>query len=190
MIWLSLAVAAIGLVVVVSASALVEVFRQLAEIRRALHLEDESLPLGVKSGELSTEEIGLPASVALEPAATVVFLSTKCATCLAIAETFRGGTPPAVWFVLPEHPEPRQLLEVLSSSAERIIVDKNDTITNLLGLHVTPSALITSFGQIREARALSSTRQLQALLPTVLPRQASSASSAPDQHPGRSLAGA
>jgi hypothetical protein len=174
--WLfALAAVLLVFVVAVCAAALVEVFRQLAELRRSLGLQDQPIPLGLKSGELRTDEIGLPKQIATEPQAITVFLSAKCATCLAIAESFRGGSPTTVWFVLPSPPVPEKLLDVLEASASRVILDENDEITDRLGLHVTPSVLTSSFGEITRAQAISSPRQVLALVPAVIPRMSSQA---------------
>ena len=160
----------LALVVAACAAALVEVFRQLAELRSALNLEDQPTPLSLKAGELNVADIGLPDELVAEPKAIVVFLSTSCATCLTIAEAFRGGSPSTVWFVLPESPPPSTLVEILADSAERVILDDGDAIATRLGLNVTPSVLTTSFGQITRAQAVSSGRQVLALVPTVFPR--------------------
>jgi hypothetical protein len=156
--------------VMVCAAALVEVFRQLAEIRRALNLQDEPIPLSLKTGEFTTKEIGLPTELALEPRSIVVFLSPKCATCLTIAEAFRGGSPATVWFVLTSPPAPAELIETLVHSAERVVVDDEDQIAIKLGLNVTPSVLSVSYGEISRAQAVSSPRQVLGLIPTVAPR--------------------
>jgi hypothetical protein len=171
MIWLLfLGGVAVTFVVAVCAAALIEVFRQLAELRIALNLQDEAIPLSLRAGELSTNEIGLPTALAAEPRTIVVFLSQKCATCLTIAEAFRGGSPVTVWFVLPSPPAPTGLLETLVHSNERVVVDENDEIADKLGLHVTPCVLTTSYGEITRAQAVSSPRQVLGLIPTVLPR--------------------
>ena len=155
---------------VVSSAALVEVFRQLTELRGTLNINDEPIPLGLKAGERRTDEIGLPSELAVEPKAIVVFLSTKCATCLTIAEAFRGGSPATVWFVLPSPPEPTDLIEGgRSQSVDRVIVDADSEIADKLGLNVTPAVLTVSYGEITRAQAVSMPRQVLALIPTVFP---------------------
>jgi hypothetical protein len=169
-IWvLALGGVALTLLLVVCAAALVEVFRQLAELRRTLNLQDQAIPLNLKSGEFRTDEIGLPPELAVEPRSIVVFLSEKCATCLTIAEAFRGGSPATVWFVLPSPPEPVGLLATLADSARRVVVDEYDEIANRLGLHVTPAVLSISYGEITRAQAVASPRQVLGLIPTVTP---------------------
>ena len=164
---LTIAAVGVALVVVVCCAALVEVFRQIDEIRRALNLQDLPTPLGLKAGDLRTSEIGLPQALADEPQAIVVFLSPKCTTCLAVAEAFRGGSPSTVWFVLSNTPRPTNLLAVLSDSVGRVILDENDRIADEIHLHVTPSVLSVSYGEITRAQAVASPRQVLGLVPTV-----------------------
>jgi hypothetical protein len=158
---------AVACLVVVCAAALVEVFRQLNEIRRALNLQDLPTPLGLKGGNLFTSDFGLPETLATQPEAIVVFLSAKCTTCLAVAEAFEGGSPASVWFVLSSPPFPTNLLTVLSDSAERVVVDENDRIADGIHLHVTPSVLSVVFGEVTRAQAVASPRQVVGLIPTV-----------------------
>jgi hypothetical protein len=168
-------------VVIACAAALVEVFKQLAELREALNLRDEPIPLGVKAGELRTDEIGLPGEIAAEPKAIVVFLSTRCATCLTVAEAFRGGSPATVWFVLPSLPTPSTLLDLLADSRMRVILDEGDEIANRVGVNVTPMVLTTSFGDVIRAQAVSSARQVLSMVPTVFARRSAPQASTPQQ---------
>jgi hypothetical protein len=171
MSWL-FAAAAVGvtLAVAVCCAAMVEVFRQLAEIRAVLNLQDLPTPLALKAGELQTSAVGLPRDLVTEPQAIVVFLSPKCATCLSVAEAFRGGSPSTVWFVLSSPPTPTNLMETLADSAERVILDENDVIAESIDLNVTPSVLTVSWGEITRAQAVSTPRQVLGLVPTVAPR--------------------
>jgi hypothetical protein len=166
--------------VVVCCAALVEVFSQLDEIRHALNLQDLPTPLGLKRGELRTTEVGLPHELEKEPEALVVFLSPKCTTCLAVAEAFRGSSPSSVWFVLSSPPTPRNLLSALSASAKHVIVDHNDQIADRIHLHVTPSVLTASFGEITRALAIATPRQVLSLVPSVASFEAAGAPSRPE----------
>lgn len=169
MSWLlALAGVVLAFAVAVCIAALVEVFRNIAELRTVLNLEDEPTPIALETSGLRIDEIGLANEIAMQPKAIVVFLSAKCGTCLTIAEAFRGGSPATVWFVVPSSPAPAVLIETLADSAERVIVDENDEVANRIGLQVTPSVLTTSFGDITRAQAVSSARQVLAMIPIVL----------------------
>jgi hypothetical protein len=178
-IWVGIIAACVlGLIVMLCAAALVEVFRQLADLRFALNLQDEPTPIGLRSGELRTDAIGLPEEIAAQPNATVIFLSPKCSTCLAIAEAFREGSPADVWFLVPSNPAPLALASVLAESSDRLVIDFEDAISDRIGLHVTPSVFLASYGDILRAYAVSTPRQVRNLIPTTLPRDPDAAASA------------
>ncbi len=169
---LALAIGGVLLAALVSVScgALVEVFRQLAEIRTVLNLEDRPLPLAIGGGELRTTALGLPEHLEQEPELLIVFLSGKCSTCLAIAEAFRGGSPSSVWFVVDEATNSSRLRDSLHESAERVIVDVGSATASRTGLEVTPAVLTAHFGQVARAHAVSSPRQVMAMIPVVASR--------------------
>ncbi len=81
----------LSILVAVCFAAQIEVFRNLAEIRSVLNLQDEATPLALANVGVGVGDVGLPDQLAYEPKAIVVFLSAKCGTCLAIADAFRGG---------------------------------------------------------------------------------------------------
>lgn len=172
---------ALASAVVLCCAALIELFRQLADVRTVLNLRDSATPLDLKTGEIRTDEVGLPRELALEPQAIVVALSPKCATCLAIAGAFREGAPATVWFMMPSLPRPVALLEMLAKSTDRIVLDENDEIAQRIGLHVTPSVLSVSYGEITRAHGVSSASQVQPLIPALLPRNRTALSSAEPQ---------
>jgi hypothetical protein len=158
-----------AVLILACAAALVEVFRHLAEIRLALDLDDESRPLALRSQGSSSETLGLPSLISHEPQAIVLFLSTKCATCLAIVEAFRGGSPATVWFVISRGHEDRALVTELGHSAARVVVDSNDEIAGRLGLVVTPSLVTFEYGRLVRAETVTTPRQVLRRIPTVTP---------------------
>lgn len=168
MVWLATGGIALALVTAIVCSALVEVYRQLAEIRTALHLEDLPRSLALRPGELQAADIGLPATLSDEPEAIAVFLTTSCSTCLMVAEIFRGGAPSTVWFVIPHVDS--QLSATLSGSSDRIVFDDDGAIAERAGLNVAPSVLTIRFGDVVRAHTVSSPRQVLSLVPSVLPR--------------------
>lgn len=156
--------------VAVCCGALVEVFRQLADVRSALNLDDRPLPLAIKPGELQTAALGLPDEIEQEPEALIVFLSSKCATCLSIAEAFRGGSPSSVWFVLHEADAAGRLWETLHESRTRVVVDDGERIATNARLEVTPAVMTARFGDVARVQAVSSPRQVISMIPVVAPR--------------------
>lgn len=156
------AVALLGLAV--CCAALVEVFRNIAELRVALNLQDKPTAIKLDAIGARCDEVGLPESIAAEPSSIVVFLSPKCGTCLTIADAFRGGSPETVWFVLSGTPS-SEIRAALVASAPRVVLDDDDAIANRLGLHVTPSVLTMTFGEISRAQAVASARQVLGMIP-------------------------
>lgn len=168
MIWLAITAAVLGLCVLLCSSALIEVFRQLSDIRSALQLEDTPRPLQLRRGELRAAEIGLPAHIETEPEAIAIFLSPTCATCLMIADVFRGGSPSTVWFVISEAGD--RIIEALATSRERVVVDHGSRIAARAELNVTPSVLTIRYGEVVRAQSVSTPRQVLTLVPTVMRR--------------------
>lgn len=171
MLWLALGGAFVVAVLTLCCAALVEVFRQLGEMRSVLNLGDQAPPLNIRSRELSSSDLGLPTAVMREPEVIAIFLSAKCATCIAIAEAFRGGAPGTVWFVLSgDGSRASALWEYLKASEGRVLVDANERIARAIDLNVTPAVFTIRWGEVIKAHAVSSPRQVLNLVPTVAPR--------------------
>ena len=158
----------LALIVALVCSAMVEAYRQLADIRASLHLEDLPRPMALRPGELRASDLGLPARLAEEPEAIAIFMTTTCATCLMVAEMFRGGAPATVWFVLPGRDS--DLATTLAASSARFVLDEDGSIAERAGLNVAPSVLTLRFGEVVRAHAVSTPRQVLSLVPAVMPR--------------------
>jgi hypothetical protein len=170
--WIVLAVAGsiLALIVAMIGAALVEAFRQLTEIRTTLNLDDLPLPLDLRGEKMRAADFGLPGTIDAIPEAVIVVLSTKCATCIAIAQSFGGGAPSSVWFVLQTaQDDAANMKAVLSSCRERLVVDVNGLLCDRVGLQVTPSVLTVRWGEVVRAQAVSSVRQVFSLVPAVSP---------------------
>lgn len=160
----------LAFVVVVVTAALVEVFRQLADLRAAVNPDDQPVPLDLADKRLHASDLELPAALAALPEAILVFLSTKCAVCRSIAYAFRGGSPESVWFVVYGAEEARaDLVATLDASANRVIVDAEGEIPRRLRLNIRPSVFTVKYGEITRAAAVSSPRQVLSLVPVVSP---------------------
>lgn len=98
----------------------------------------------------------------------VVFLSSKCGTCLSIADAFEGGSPASVWFIVTGPDAVRSpILSRLVSVSDRVIVDSNERIARHVGLDVLPAVLTMNWGEVVRAHAVSSPRQVMNLIPTI-----------------------
>jgi hypothetical protein len=156
--------------VAVIGAALVEVFRQLREFRTTLALDDLPLPLDLRGAKILSTDFGLASAMVSLPEAVIVVLSTKCATCLAIAQSFAGGAPNSVWFVLQTtEDDAASMRAVLNSCRERLVVDRDGRMCERVGLQVTPSVLTVRWGEVVRAQAVSSVRQVFSLVPVVSP---------------------
>lgn len=161
---------ALAVVLAIVSAALVEVFRQLADIRSVLSLDDRPISLDLLDRHLSSRSIGLPAAIEAIPEAMVVFLSTRCGTCRAIASAFVGGAPKSAWFVIEGDGDgSRHLAKLLSASADRVTMDTEGIISERIGLEITPAVLTFEYGELARAQAVSSPRQVMSLVPTVIP---------------------
>lgn len=150
--------------------ALVEVYRQVDQIRTYLRLIDEEIPidLGAAAG-LPATAIGLPAAVGEEPSTLVLFLSNKCTACRSIARAFNGVIPPSLWVVVEpvfDH-EADAFIAEHRLGGERLIVDHGGQIAERLRLDVTPSVLFVEGGKLERASSVASSRQLFSMLPLV-----------------------
>jgi len=162
----------LAIVVFIQLGALVEMFRQIQQIRTHLDMVDRPLPLdlGAQQG-ISPSALGLPSSLDNEQTAMVLFLSNTCATCRSIAAALRGAVPQTLWVVVePVFSDDADLfIEEFSLQGERVLVDRDGSIAGRLGLDITPSAIFVQDGRIERAQTVPSIRQLFSVLPVVRP---------------------
>lgn len=160
----------LGVVVFIELGALVELFKQVEQIRGELSLVDvpTELDLGRAHGMPATA-VGLPAPLDTQRKALVLFLSTKCATCSSIAAAFRGAIPSAMWVVVEPvvDAEGDTFVQSFELAGDRTIIDYGGGIANRLGLDVTPSALHIENGRMKRAQTVPSSRQAFAMVPQV-----------------------
>lgn len=169
MLWLGVGGVVMAAILTLCCAALVEIFRQLDEVRSILNLDDRAIPIKIQPGEFSSSAIGLPKAIADLPDAVIVFLSARCATCHAIAQAFEGGAPGSVWFVLSgDTTQTSEMWTYLRNCRDRVSADPDERIARRIGLNVTPAVLTAHWGQITRARAVSSSRQVLSLVPDSL----------------------
>jgi hypothetical protein len=170
LVFVAVVLAVIAAVVLVICGALVEVFRQISDIRTTLDLDDVPLPLALGNLSISAADLAMPDAVAKLPEAIVVVLSRKCATCISIAQSFAAGAPETVWFVLQTAAdEVGTAGDMLDGCRDRVVIDIDSKISEKAGVNVAPSVLSLRWGQVERAQAVSSVRQVMSLVPTVRP---------------------
>jgi hypothetical protein len=166
-------VTVLAVLVALCCGALLEVFRQLESIRVITNLDDHAIPLELRGHGTATASFGFPVPLEDVPEAILVFLSGKCSTCRTIATAFKSGAPANVWFVLEvDNEASRQtLMQLLLSSAERVIWDRESQFADTIGLDVMPSVISVEYGRLARAYGVSSVKQVLDLVPAALPAQ-------------------
>jgi hypothetical protein len=168
----TIVVAALALVVFVLCGVVLELFRDVRQLRDAAGILDR--PLDIEIGTVAgarPSSIGLPDVLDATPSALVVFLSDRCGTCRSIAAALGGRLPPLVWVVLearsPESAEKFiESYELASlSSAGMVLVDADGTIAGRIGLDVTPAGFRVEDGRIASATTVPSKRYLLSIAP-------------------------
>jgi len=160
----------LGVVVFVQMGALIELFRQVQQIRNHLDLVDRPTPIDLGRAQgAAASTVGLPAGLDDASAAMVLFLSNKCATCHAIAASLSHAIPANMWIVVEPlvAEEGESFVKAFRLGGERTIVDQGGRIADRLGLDITPSAIFVESGRLKRAETVPSTRQLFSMLPAV-----------------------
>jgi len=153
--------------------ALVELFRQVQQIRAHLDLVDRPTPIDLgRARGLAPTTFGLPDPLDTAQTAMVLFLSNKCATCRVLASALHGAVPLTMWIVVEpiiEEGEAHALVEEFRLHSERTLIDRQGRIAGHLGLDITPSALFIENGQLHRASTVPSSRQMFSMLPEIRP---------------------
>ena len=96
-----IAVGILSLLVFVLFSVLVELFRDVRQIRDGLGILDRPLPVDIGSVAGTPPSLyGLPEQLDDEPSALLLFLTDRCATCRVLASSLGGTLPAGLWIVL------------------------------------------------------------------------------------------
>ena len=169
---LTLAVAALSLVTFVLAGVVIELFRDVRQLREINGILDRPLEvdLGAVAGTYASAH-GLPLALDSAASAIVLFLSDRCATCHALAGGFNGMLAPALWVVL-EARSPQSADEFLAryaltaaSTGGRLVVDVAGRAAESIGLRTTPVGFRVEDGRLASATTIPSRRYLTSILP-------------------------
>ena len=169
---LLIAVGLLALLVAVLFSALVEMYRDLRQVRDALGILDR--PLNIDIGEAAgahPSQFGLPRALDSAGAAIVLFLTERCTTCHAIAAGLSRPMPPDLWIVF-EARSAESAAAVLErygltelASDGRVIPDIQGEIGGRLDVRIAPCGFRVENGRFTYATTVPSTRYLKSILP-------------------------
>ena len=168
-----IAVGALSLLVFVLFSALVELFRDVRQIRDALGILDRprSVDLGPAAGA-APSAYGLPRQLDDAPSALVLFLSDRCSTCRILAATLGGTLPAGLWVVVEAASceGAAEFVEMFGMTPRladgRVTLDSGGAIAGRLGLNTTPVAYRIENGVLKDAATVPSVRHLSSIIPT------------------------
>jgi len=169
---LLIVVGLLALLVALLFAALVEMYRDIRQVRDALGILDR--PLNVDIGEAAgarPSQFGLPRALDSAGSALVLFLTERCATCHTVAAGLPKPLPPALWVVFEARSEESAaaLLERFGLTEfvahGHVITDVEGEITGRLDLHIAPAGFRVEDGFFTYATSVPSTRYLKSILP-------------------------
>jgi hypothetical protein len=168
-------VVALAVLVVFQGLVLLEVVRQLSQIRGELDFDNRPVPVSV--GNLAGRPLPEPARTLFsENAASgdgvLVLLSTDCATCRLVAmglpELFaRFEENMVVVLQARNHDEVTELLAEAGVERDSVAVDLEHEYADAFGIALRPAAIVVRDGIVSEGAVVRNPRQLQQLLETV-----------------------
>jgi len=167
------ATAVLALLLAVFFGALLEMFRDVRQLRDALGILDRPLSVDIGAAAGTRPSIhGLPRALDSAAAAIVLFLSDRCETCRALAAGVAKPLPENLWIVL-EARSPDSAASFLSAHGlmpgaapeERVVVDLAGEIAGHVGLNTTPICFRLQDGVLTHATTVPSSRYLTSILP-------------------------
>lgn len=167
-----IAVGVLALLVAVLLAAMVELFRDLRQMRDAIGILDRPMPVNVNAVVgMRPSAHGLPRALDAEGSALVLFLSDRCGTCRQLAHGLARPLPDGVWIVLEARNEASaadfvQRYGLVDSARDgRISLDPTGEIARRIGVDTTPVGLRIEDGAIAYATTVPSVRYLNTILP-------------------------
>jgi hypothetical protein len=171
----------LGVLVFLLLGALVEMYRDLAQIREYSGLLDRPQPVDIDELVGSRpSEWGLPPALDDERRALVMFLSDSCATCRNIVWSLNGTVPQHVVLVLePGRVKDGALAARIEDGSDRVVIDRDHAIADRMQIQMSPAALVIEDGTFARAVTVPSVRQFESLVAMTRTFKLSSMSSQP-----------
>ena len=165
----------LAIVIFVLFGALLELYRDVRQLRDALGILDRPLTIDIGSAaHTSPSSYGLPAALDTAASAIVLFLSDSCATCRVLAAALHAGIPAGLCVVVEarDAKSANQFMEIYGLNPDAgeglLCIDAARNIAGKLGLDITPAALRIENGKFAGATTVPSTRYLLSILPAPL----------------------
>jgi hypothetical protein len=169
-------IVALAALVVFQGLVLLEVVRQLSQIRRELDFDDRPVPVSV--GKLAGKPLPEPARAVWSGNGdsrdgVLVLLSTDCATCRLVAE----GLPDlltefeqqkvVVVLQARNHDEVTEMLAEAGLARDAVVVDLEGEYATAFEIALRPAAVVVRDGIVSEGAVVRNPRQLHQLLETL-----------------------
>jgi len=167
-----IAVGLLSLLVFVLLGALLELYRDVRQLREAAGILDR--PLSVDIGPLvntAPSKYGLPEALDSTASALLLFLSERCLTCRVIASSLAQSLPPGLWVVAESRnaQAAEKFLEVTNlRTDDRVTLDVEGKIAARLGINTSPVGFRIESGRFVSATTVPSVRYLFSILPAPL----------------------
>lgn len=169
---LLIVVGVLALLVAVLFGALVEMYRDLRQVRDAMGILDRpvNIDLGAAAGA-HPSEYGLPRALDSAGTALVLFLTERCATCHSVAAALPRPLPPTLWVIFEARSEESAaaLLEQYGltefTAHGHVVTDVDGEIGRRLDLHIAPAGFRVENGRFTYATSVPSTRYMKSILP-------------------------
>jgi hypothetical protein len=167
-----IAVGVLALLVFVLFGALMELYRDVRQLRDVAGILDR--PLMVDIGRVqgtAPGRYGLAPALDAVGAALVLFISETCSTCRVLAASFDTSLPAGLWVVVEARSAESASAFLASNrlgalmSTGRVTVDVAGQIAGRLGLDTTPVGFRVENGLIVSATTVPSLRYLSTILP-------------------------
>lgn len=166
-------IVALWLFLVFQGLVLLEMVRQLSQVRRQLDLDDRPVPISL--GELAGRPLPEPARAAWLENGTVrdgvlVLLSVNCTTCHLVASGLRDLVnrfeDQRIVTVLgaSNHDQAVEMLAAAGLAWNEIVVDLENEYGAALGIDLRPVAVVVRDGIVSEGATVRNPRQLRELL--------------------------
>ena len=166
-------IVALWLVLIFQGLVLLEMVRQVSQVRRQLDLDDRPVPLSL--GELAGRPLPEPARAAWSENGALrdgvlVLLSVNCTTCRLVAAGLRDllnrFEDQRIVAVLQarNHDEAVEMLAAAGLAWDEIVVDLENEYGAALGIDLRPVAVVVRDGIVSEGATVRNARQLQQLL--------------------------